>query len=106
MSLATRSFLVTFVVLIAAVSAKTLVAELAQSSVHAAIAAGEILAAVLLLPKHTAPAAGIVLAAICLAVALLHFAAANQLRFDLMIYASAALYLGFMPRTDAMARAA
>jgi hypothetical protein len=106
MTLATRLFLTTFVALIVALSMKTLVGEFTQSSLHAAIAGGEILAAVLLLPKRSAPVAGTVLAAICLGVALLHLAGANQLRFDLLIYASVALYLGLMPRTNEVARTA
>jgi hypothetical protein len=93
----TQIFLVAFVALVVAVSLKTLASELAHPSVHAIIAASEILAALLLLPRQSAALGGFVLAAICLGVALLHLIA-GQVRFDLLIYASAALYLGLIPR--------
>jgi hypothetical protein len=85
-----------FVAAIVALSARTLLASLAGDRLHSAIAAVEIAGALLLLPRRTAALGGISLAAICLGVAALHIYAVGQWRFDLVIYAALALYLGFI----------
>ena len=92
--------LLTFVALIVALSVKTILADPALPLPHMAIAIGEIAAALLLLSNRFARIAGIRLSIICTGVAILHFAAAAQIRFDLLIYSALALYIGFEPRVQ------
>ena len=90
--------LLTFVALIVALRVKTILADPELPLPHMGIAIAEIAAALLLLSNRFAPIAGVLLSVICIGVAVLHFAAAAQIRFDLLIYAAVALYLGFEPR--------
>ncbi len=96
----THLLLLTFVALIVALSVKTILADPVPPLPHMGIAIAEIAAALLLLSNRFAPIAGALLCIICIGVAILHFSAAAQVRFDLLIYSALALYLGFEPRVQ------
>jgi len=100
MNIRTRLLRLTFVALIVALSVKTIMTDVTGPFEHTAIAAAEIAAAFLLLSKRLAPIAGVLLAAICIGVAIVHLLTATQVRFDLLIYSTVALYLGFPSRAQ------